>query len=105
MRSVDVVLPASMCAMIPMLRVSSSLNARPEALGALFSPVRFATASATWCPYLLNSYQRPFSPAIVRESLVGFGHTVHIFLLLDGAAARVGRVDQFIRELIDHGLT
>src|SRR5205814_7966523 len=28
MRSVDVVFPASMCAMIPMLRVSSSLHAR-----------------------------------------------------------------------------
>src|ERR1700692_1799604 len=29
MRSVDVVFPASMCAIIPMLRVSSSLNALP----------------------------------------------------------------------------
>src|SRR4029077_10042229 len=45
-----------------------------------------------------------FLPAKVRESLVGFGHAVHIFLLLDGAAARVGRVDQFIRQPVDHGL-
>src|SRR5882762_4909628 len=98
MRSVDVVLPASMCAMIPMLRVSSSLNTRPAAPGAFFSPVRFATASATWSPS-----PKPL-PAIMRESLVGFGHAVHVFLLLDGAAARVGRVDQFIREPVDHGL-
>src|SRR6266849_5357030 len=46
-----------------------------------------------------------FLPAIMRESLVGFGHAVHIFLLLDSAAARVGRVDQFIREPVNHGLS
>src|ERR1700687_1152241 len=96
MRSVDVVFPASMCAMIPMLRVSSSLNTRPEPPAAFFSLVRFATASATISPISL--------PAIVRESLVGFGHAVHVFLFLNGAAARVGRVEQFIRELVDHGL-
>src|SRR5712671_4665851 len=38
------------------------------------------------------------------ESLVRFGHAVHIFLLLHCAAARVGRVDQFIRQPVDHGL-
>src|SRR5713101_7643379 len=45
-----------------------------------------------------------FLPAIMRESLVGFGHAVHVFFFLDGPAARVGCVDQFIRELVDHGL-
>src|SRR4029077_8061550 len=40
----------------------------------------------------------------MRESLVGFGHAVHIFLLLDGTAARVGRIDQFIGEPVDHRL-
>src|SRR5712692_10309244 len=96
MRSVDVVFPASMCAMIPILRVSSSLNTRPTAPAAFFSAVRFATASATMSPVFL--------PAIMRESLVGFGHAVHVFFFLDGPAARVGCVDQFIRELVDHGL-
>src|SRR5690349_21061111 len=100
MRSVDVVLPASMCAMIPMFRVSSSLNARPTAPGALFSLVLFATASATISS---NSYQRCL-PMIVREGLVRFRHAMHVFLLLDSAAACVGRVNQFIRELVDHGL-
>src|SRR5258706_1759720 len=96
MRSVDVVLPASMCAMIPMLRVSSSLNTRPTAPGALFSLVLFATASATMSSNSL--------PAIMRECLVCFRHAMHVFLLLHGAAACVGRVNQFIRKLLDHGL-
>src|SRR6202008_3797354 len=85
MRSVDVVLPASMCAMIPMLRGSSSLNALAMIL--LYKTPGFIKL-----------------PAIVRESLVGFGHAVHIFLLLDGAAARISRVDDFLGELVDHGL-
>src|ERR1700758_5460656 len=104
MRSVDVVLPASMCAMIPMLRVSSSLNARPEAPAAFFSPARFATASATISsnPLVRTGYN--FLPTIMGESLVGFGHAVHIFLLLDGAAACVGGIDQFVGQAVDHGL-
>src|SRR6266481_9005143 len=40
----------------------------------------------------------------MRESLVGLGHAMYVFLLLDGAAARVGCVDQLIGELVDHGL-
>src|SRR6266478_8227549 len=95
MRSVDVVFPASMCAMIPMLRVSSSLNARPIAPCApFFSPDRIATASLTKTPL----------PAVVRERLVRFRHAVHVFLLLHGPAARIRRVDQLIRELVHHGL-
>src|SRR6267143_216639 len=95
MRSVDVVFPASMCAMIPMLRVSSSLNARPIAPCApFFSPVRIATASLTKTPL----------PAVVRERLVRFRHAVYVFLLLHGPAARIGRVNQFIRQLVHHRL-
>src|SRR6202022_4786017 len=86
MRSVDVVFPASMCAMIPMLRVSSSLNAR-----AILS---------FQVPLLRNS----FLPAIMRERLVRFRHAVHVFLLLHGPAARIRRVNQLIRELVHHGL-
>src|ERR1700741_1148698 len=85
MRSVDVVLPASMCAMIPMLRVSSSLNAL--AMIVLYKTPGFIKL-----------------PAIVRESLVSFGHAVHIFLLLYGTAARISRVDHLVGELVDHGL-
>src|SRR6266853_489836 len=106
MRSVDVVFPASMCAIIPMLRVSSSLNTRPMVLGlAFFSPGRITAISATKTS---NPYQRPFTnallPAIVRERLVSFRHAVDVFLLLDRSATRVGRVNQFIGELVHHGL-
>src|SRR6266851_638345 len=95
MRSVDVVFPASMCAMIPMLRVSSSLNARPIAPCApFFSPDRIATASLTKTPL----------PTVVRERLVRFRHAVHVFFLLHGPAARIGRVNQFIRQLVHHRL-
>src|SRR5690349_2641442 len=99
MRSVDVVLPASMCAMIPILRVSSSLYARPMVPAAFLSPGRIATASLTIPP---NPFPYSFLPAVMREGFVGFRHAVHIFLLLDGPAARIGRVDQFIRQPVHH---
>src|SRR5262249_36394645 len=120
MRSVDVVFPASMCAMIPMLRVSSSLNARPiVGCPAFFSPL-VATASLTdppipfpelviLCPdpsgrRISASRKLRLLPAVVRERLVRFRHAVHVFLLLDGSAARIRCVHQLVGQLIDHGL-
>src|SRR6267154_3340300 len=92
-----------MCAIIPMLRVSSSLNALPIAPGtAFFSPARVATASLTPTTY---SFLAPFLPAIMRERLVRFRHAMHVFLLLHRSAARVCRVNQLVRELVHHGLT
>src|SRR5882724_5406830 len=41
-------------------------------------------------------------PAIVSKRLVGFGHAVHVFLLLDGRATVVAGVEQFIAQLVDH---
>src|SRR6266699_3816722 len=97
MRSVDVVFPASICAMIPMLRVSSSLNALPMVPEtALLSPVRVATASLTSIPNPL--------PTVMREGLVGLRHAVHVFFFLDRPAARVGGVNQLIREFVGHRL-
>src|SRR5229473_2447870 len=97
MRSVDVVFPASICAMIPMLRVSSSLNALPMVPEtALLSPARVATASLTSIPNPL--------PTVMREGLVGLRHAVHVFFFLDRPAARVGGVNQLIREFVGHRL-
>src|SRR5713226_9597290 len=97
MRSVDVVFPASMCAMIPMLRVSSSLNALPMVPEtAFFSPARVATASLTTATNPL--------PPVMRERLVRFRHAVHVFLLLHCPAARVRCIDQLIRQLVHHRL-
>src|SRR2546425_517054 len=97
MRSVDVVFPASICAMIPMLRVSSSLNALPMVPEtALLSPVRVATASLTSIPNPL--------PTVMREGLVGLRHAVHVFFFLDRPATRIGGVNQLIREFVGHRL-
>src|SRR5581483_3154156 len=38
----------------------------------------------------------------MRERLVGFGHAMHVFFLLDGRAAVVGRVQQFVGQLVGH---
>src|SRR6266436_5201482 len=51
-------------------------------------------------PLLRNS----FLPAVMRERLVRFRHAVHVFFLFHRSAARIGRVDQLIRELVHHGL-
>src|SRR6266702_4556344 len=86
-----------MCAMIPMLRVSSSLNALPMVPGtAFFSPVRVATASFTTTIHSL--------PPVMRERLVRFRHAMHVFFLLHCSAALIRRIDQLIRELVHHRL-
>src|SRR5688572_24406618 len=40
----------------------------------------------------------------MSEGLVGFGHAVRVFALLDGAAAQVRRVEQLVGELLLHRL-
>src|SRR6202171_4334594 len=86
-----------MCAIIPILRVSSSLNALPMVPEtAFFSPVRVATVSLTTTTHSL--------PPIMRECLVRFRHAVHVFLLLHRPAARIRRIDQLVRELVHHRL-
>jgi hypothetical protein len=35
-------------------------------------------------------------PPVVREGLIGLGHTVNVFLLLDGCAFAIGGVQQFV---------
>src|SRR5919204_5656760 len=97
MRSVVVVLPASMWAMMPMLRVFSSEYCR-------------STSSSAFC-LLYTRRGGPVSaplfvglplPAIVRERLVGLGHLVRVFALLHGRAAIVGGVEQLGCELLGH---
>ena len=38
----------------------------------------------------------------MRKRLVRFRHAMHVFFLLDGGAAAVGRVQQLIAQLVDH---
>src|SRR5882724_9514886 len=94
MRSVVVVLPASMWAMMPMFLQRSNVMV----LGTfLFFP---------WVPVykVLKIFVALRLPAIVGKSLVGFRHAVHVFLLLDRPALAVGGVEQFVGQLIDHAL-
>src|SRR5277367_4115909 len=103
MRSVDVVLPASMCAMIPMFRVSSSLKTRP--MICCVAPLVSVAMNLSFDSFYCRPEDRPLQlPAIVCKGLIRFRHAVHIFFLLDRSAARIRRVNQFIRELVDHRL-
>ncbi len=56
-----------------------------------------------WC--CPACFTRPSnSPAVVGECLVGFGHAVGFFALLDGAATVFRGVDQFSSQLLRHGV-
>src|ERR1700733_12562221 len=99
MRSVVVVLPASMWAMIPMLRTLAR------------GLVRVAGASAMVFFHCVGGgggyrYQPPTGrlPAIVGEGLVRLGHLVHVFAALDRGADAVGGVEQFSSQLLGHRL-
>src|SRR6185436_20804613 len=87
MRSVVVVFPASMCAMIPMLRTLA----------------RAASAAATVFPTCRLGVCRSL-PAVVGEGLVGLGHLVRVLTPLHRGTEAVARVEQLVHEALDHGL-
>src|SRR5262245_7469177 len=99
MRSVVVVLPASMCAMMPMLRVRSS----GACLAIVRSP-RFQTETSNrqlnWPLPTVNCQL----PTVVSKGLVRFRHAVRVFALLDGATTKVGGVEQLVGQLLLHRL-
>src|SRR5581483_326410 len=80
-----VVLPASMWAMIPMLRTRSS-------------------ATACSVIFVLKSSFLPRLPAVVREGLVRLRHPVDVVLSLERAALLVQRVENLVGELVGHAL-
>src|SRR5664279_134007 len=41
-------------------------------------------------------------PPVMGKRLIGFRHAVHVFLLLDGSSAAVGRVEQLVSPLVNH---
>src|SRR5687767_15499691 len=85
MRSVVVVLPASMWAMMPMLR---------------------QRASGTCLAMIVRNslYLERLLEPVVRERLVGFGHAMHVFALLHRAATQVGGIHEFVGQLLLHRL-
>src|SRR5918994_6002586 len=84
MRSVAVVLPASMWAMMPMLRTLSSCSG-------------FGMLEDAWVSTTVTG-----SPPVMREGLVGLRHAVDVVLLLERAALLVRRVEDLADELVDH---
>src|ERR1700679_3627804 len=105
MRSVAVVFPASMCAMIPMFRQRFRGMVRATAVSSLRAPgprlVQLLSQRAVSGPWPLGPR---WLPAVMRKGLVGLGHAVHIFLLLHRRAAPVGGIEQLIAQLVDHAL-
>src|ERR1035437_2243788 len=114
MRSVAVVFPASMCAMIPMfrqrfrgtvratattsLRVHSTRDSKLQQFNNFGCPIlaAFLFLRLGWEPNLLRL------PAVVGKGLVGLGHAVHVFLLLYCRAAPLGRIQQLVAQLVGH---
>src|SRR3954447_10533050 len=93
MRSVSVVLPASMWAAIPMLRVRSSGNLRSGEFGFFPPAADFFSIVAV----AINL------PAEVSERAVGLRHFVSVFALFDCVSLAVSRVPDFVGERIRHG--
>src|SRR5260370_35015371 len=83
MRSVGVVLPASMWPMLPMLRYCAM-----GVVGAMLG--------------LSGGRGSARLPAVMGERLVGVGPLVGVFALLHGIAAAVGGIHQLCRELLGH---
>src|SRR6266705_514840 len=123
MRSVVVVFPASMCAMMPMFRMRSSgvvlgiAFLTQQKRGATVTPVRLGG------PVSLRSHRRasgpldagslkagsrdcPFKrlPPVMRESPIGLRHPVRVFLLLDRLALALRGEDQLGGEALRHVL-
>src|SRR6185295_2468954 len=96
MRSVVVVLPASICAMMPMLR---SLARAASAAATVFPSLGRSDP-----PCLRRRGRQSRLPAVVREGLVRLGHLVRVLAPLHGGAKTVARVEQFVHQTLDHGL-
>src|ERR1039458_8891896 len=98
MRSVVVVLPASMWAMMPIFLQRSN----GTCLGKIFSVSCYAPPSGRNVDLKISASR--LLPAVVGKGLVGLGHAVHVFLLLDGGPAIIGGIEQLVGQLVHHAL-
>src|SRR4029078_1110484 len=103
MRSVVVVLPASMCALMPMFRYRSIGVVRGTCVQPISDRSVVTAASAHSRPVVaLFSFVLRFSEAEVAERLVGFRHAVHFLALLDRAAAAFRGLHQLGGKALAH---
>src|ERR1700677_3607424 len=100
MRSVVVVLPASMWAMMPMFLHRSN----GTVLDTAFFLSSFLSCSLATEPVKSVTLILVLLPPVVREGFIGLGHAVNVFLLFNGCAFAVGGVQQFVTQLVDHPL-
>src|SRR4249919_3218761 len=102
MRSVVVVLPASMCAMMPMLRtfVRSVSTSCATSASRLLS----VCCASSKRPYAGPAREGRVSPAVVGERLVGLGHLVGVLAALDRGAQAVAGVEDLVHEPVGHRL-
>src|SRR6516165_12296268 len=92
MRSVRVVLPASMCALIPMLRVRSRGYARCGELGLVVIALAFSKTVEG-----IGG-----SPPEMSKRPIGLGHFVRIIPLFNRVSLSKGRILDFGGEIIHH---
>src|SRR5215213_10671544 len=115
MRSVVVVLPASMCAMMPMLRtlVRSVVMSTATSQFLLARWCQVLRTNRMGCPRGARSCRitaatgapwRRRSPAVVREGLVGLGHLVGVLTTLHSGAEAVGGVQDLVHQALGHRL-
>src|SRR6201746_2755398 len=97
MRSVVVVLPASMCAMMPMFRTLLRSVVMSTATESLFLRGRSLGCGRRTMPRGVVFPSRR-SPAVVGEGLVGLGHLVGVLALLHRGTEAVGGVEDLIHE-------
>src|SRR5512141_2030978 len=116
MRSVVVVFPASMCAMMPMLRVRArgywrmssafpfltSCSVCPTCIFSAGLAIRLAPSQRKPGPGAGSTTARRPSPAVMRVGLVGLRHLVHVFAALHRGAGAVRRVHDLGHEALGH---
>src|SRR3954454_1871788 len=102
MRSVVVVLPASMCAMIPMLRVLASWAALAITYSSSFGSA-CGFRGSPGVPPAAGAGER-MSPAGVREGLGRLGHLVAGLAPLQRGAEAVARLERFVHQARGHRL-
>src|SRR3954462_4100028 len=103
MRSVVVVLPASMCAMMPMLRTLLRSVVMSTATESLFLRGRYLGCERR-TPTRGAVFPSQRSPAVVGEGLVGLGHLVGVLALLHSGTEAVGGVEDLVHQALGHRL-
>src|SRR6478735_2676355 len=104
MRSVVVVLPASMCAMMPMLRTLFRSVSTSCATGVPPGSQKRKDREGERMPRPQPRHPLGLLPAVVGEGAVRLGHLVGVFAALDRSTQAVRRVEDLVGETLGHGL-